>query len=236
MEKNDRKSDLAALSFPKQLLYQLLNVFSRLLYHQLAWMYDGIASVVSIGAWRKWVLSALPHLDGPRILEIGFGPGHLMLSLHQKGLFVCGLDESHQMVHITARRLKSFGFHPNLVRGDASALPFPDEDFHQIVMTFPAEYIFKSDTLSEIQRVLKRGGNTLVVPLAWITGRNPWERLIAWISRTIGEAPDWDPGVLEPLKKAGFDLSWEMIELSNSKIVLIHMSKSETQELRPPYR
>ena len=29
---------------------------------------------------------------------------------------------------------------------------------------------------------------------------NHWERLVAWVNRITGEAPEWDERVLEPLK------------------------------------
>lgn len=226
MEKTTNNSEIAGISLPKRLLYQFLRVVYKLLYHQCAWSYDVIASIVSLGAWQKWIQSVIPYLDGPRILEIGFGPGHLQAALHRKKLSIFGLDESPQMVGLARRRLIRHGLQPALVRGEAQCLPFADESIHQVLMTFPSEFILQSATISEIRRILVNEGTALILPLAWITGRKPWERLIAWTTRTIGEAPDWDPRILEPLKNVGFDVSWEMIEYTTSKIILVHMIKS----------
>jgi len=218
-------SGIQNLSLPKRFLIIFLRTFFKLLYHQFAWAYDWVASIVSLGAWQQWVQSILPYLEGPRTLELGFGPGHLQVTLQQKGISVYGLDESSQMGRITHRRLTGLGFHPNLVRGYAQTLPFASKCFHQVVMTFPAEYLFNLTTFSEIHRVLIKGGVALILPLAWITGRKPLERVAAWVNRITGEAPVWDEKLLEPLKKLGFNVHWEMINLSSSQVLIIHLSK-----------
>jgi len=226
MEKNSSLAVLPPLTLPKRLFLIFLRIFFKLLYHQFAWTYDGVASVVSLGAWQKWVTSVLPFVDGPRTLEIGSGPGHLLIGLYQKGITAYGLDESPQMVKLAKKHVERLGLRPNLIRGDAHTLPFADASFHQIVMTFPAEYILKAATISEIRRILIKGGVALVLPIAWITGRKPWERVAAWVSRVTGEAPAWDESVLDPLKKVGFDVTWEMMNFTSSKIILIRLFKS----------
>jgi len=226
MEKTNSVAGLPPLSLPKRLFLIFLRTFFKLLYHQFAWTYDGVASIVSMGAWIKWVQSVLPFVDGPRTLEIGYGPGHLLVGLYQKGIKAYGLDESIQMGKLAKKHVERLGLLPNIIRGDAQTLPFANESFHQVVMTFPAEYILNSPTLSEIHRVLIKGGVALVLPVAWITGRKPWERVAAWVNRITGEAPAWDERVLDPLKRVGFEVSWEMINFSYSKIVLVHLLKA----------
>ncbi len=209
-----------------RLLTSILRLFFKLLYHQFAWSYDWVAWVVSLGLWQKWVLSVVPYLEGPRTLEIGFGPGHLQVALSRKGITHFGLDESVQMGRTAQRRLIRLGFHPNLIRGDALAMPFAECSFHQVVMTFPSEYILDPASLAEIHRVLYDGGTAIMLPLAWITGRKPLERTVAWINRITGEAADWNEKSLDPLRKAGFMVSWELIEFDTSKVLLVRMVKS----------
>ena len=36
-----------------------MRLFFRLLYHPFAWTYDGVASAVSMGRWKRWVLAAV---------------------------------------------------------------------------------------------------------------------------------------------------------------------------------
>jgi hypothetical protein len=125
------------------------------------------------------------------------------------------------------RRLKDQGYCPNLVRGEAQTLPFTNESFHQVVMTFPAEFILNVASLREIQRILTQDGSAWVLPVAWITGRKPWERLLAWVNRITGEAPDWDPKALVPFTQLGFEVSAEMIDFSNSRVLLVRLKKPD---------
>lgn len=133
-------------------------------YREFAWTYDGVAWAVSAGLWRRWVLAALPLLQG-RILELGFGPGHLQRALADRP-GVAGLDASPQMTAMAARHLRRAGHTPRLARGIAQRLPFPDAAFETVVATFPAEYILDPATHAEIRRVLAAGGRLVVVPFA----------------------------------------------------------------------
>jgi ubiquinone/menaquinone biosynthesis C-methylase UbiE len=114
---------------------------------------------------------------------------------------------------------------PHLARGDAQFLPFANEIFQQVVMTFPAEFLLQESTFKEIHRVLINEGVLLILPLAWITGRKPLERAVAWLNRITGEAPDWNESDLEPLRDLGFIVSWEMINLHSSKVLIIQLFK-----------
>jgi ubiquinone/menaquinone biosynthesis C-methylase UbiE len=222
----DKLGNTSNLPLTLRIFAAFLHQFFKLLYHQFAWTYDGVAWLVSLGSWRKWVLTVVPYLNGPRTLEIGYGPGHLQTTLCQKGITSFGLDESRQMGNITRQRLSRLGLQPNLVRGDALALPFVKQSIHQVVMTFPSEYILNPTTLAEIHRVLVDDGLAVLLPLAWITGRKPLERLVAWFTRATGESHPWNERSLEPLEKAGFKVDWEMIDLGSSKVLLIRMLKS----------
>ena len=214
------------LPFSKRLLAKSLRLFFKLLYHQFAWSYDWVASIVSLGAWQRWISTVLPYLDGPRTLEIGFGPGHLLVGLQHKGIAPFGLDESPQMTRIARKRLMGMNPHPAIVRGAAETLPFATESLDQVVMTFPAEFVVHQASLTEIKRVLGKNGKVVVLPVAWITGRKPWERFAAWINHITGQAPEWDPIVLQPVKDLGFEVASQVIDLGSSKVLLILLTKS----------
>ncbi len=162
-------------------------------------------------------------------MEIGFGSGHLQAALRQKDLFVYGLDESHQMTQIAYKRLSRLGYSPNLLRGLADTLPFADRSLDQVVMTFPTETILHRISLSEIHRVLVHDGNVIIIPFAWTTGRKPMQRLAAWINGITGESPTLNEKSQAVLKAEGFETRWEMLELPSSKILIIHLLKSELQ-------
>lgn len=209
-------------------LSAFLRLFFRLLYHPFAWTYDAVAAIVSTGLWRKWVLSVLPYLKGPNVLELGHGPGHLQKALHEKGIRSCGLDASKQMGRLAFSGIQRAGYQPLLVNGYAQFLPFANGSFQQVAATFPTEYIADPKTIAEIYRVLVPGGELIILPTAWITGKGILRRLAAGLFRVTGQAPDWqDTAVmtLEYFEKAGFSIRTEFIERSDSRLALIRAQK-----------
>jgi ubiquinone/menaquinone biosynthesis C-methylase UbiE len=220
-----KSTDISKQPFPRRILFTFLRLFFKLLYHQLAWSYDSVAWVVSLGAWRRWIISTLANLEQRDTLEIGFGTGHLQVALYQKGIPVVGLDQSAQMARITRKRLSKLGLQSNLVRGVAEQLPFADHTFQQLVMTFPSEYILNTSFLQEIHRLLTPGGMVVILPFAWITGHHPWERFIAWVYHITGQAPTWDEGILAPFDRSGFEVTWEMVDYLTSRAVIVCLHK-----------
>ncbi len=206
-----------------RLLPSLLRIFFQLLYHQFAWTYDLVAATVSLGRWKGWVLSALPWLEG-RVLEIGFGPGHLQMALHQRGIAAVGLDESRQMAHQASRRLHRKGFSGDLVRALARQIPFPGSSFETVVATFPSEYIFDADVLAQIWRVLVPAGHLVILPMAWITGKGCLERLTAWLFKVTGQAGEIGrllPGIRKRLREGGFVVHHELVEYPGSRLLVV---------------
>ena len=135
----------------------------RRLYHELAWCYDLVAALVSGGHWSRWIRAAVPFLgDGP-VLELGCGTGYLQLALARTGTRHVGCDASRQMLRQAKRRVRRAGFVPRLIRGQVQRLPFPPSTFGDVVATFPAPYVVKSATLAEVRRVLRPGGQLLIV-------------------------------------------------------------------------
>jgi ubiquinone/menaquinone biosynthesis C-methylase UbiE len=212
---------------------KLLRFFFHHFYHAFAWTYDFVAALVSIGRWKNWVFTALPFLAGPRVLEIGFGPGHLQIGMRKKGLIAFGLDESRQMGRMALARIKSSGFPVSLSRGYAQRLPFGAACFDEAVATFPSEYIYDPQTLAEVYRVLKPGGKFVVVPMAWIQGRKLWERLAAWVfhitrqSVVLTEAAEGR--VRTYFTAAGFRVSLLRVELLQSTVLVIMAEKSNKE-------
>jgi ubiquinone/menaquinone biosynthesis C-methylase UbiE len=211
-----------------RLILFLLRPIYYLLYHQFAWTYDFVSAVVSLGRWLDWVNSALPYLDGT-VLEIGFGPGHLQRSLIEKKLMAFGLDESRQMARQASRRLRKQGVISRLARGYAQHIPFVDGSFDSVVATFPAEYIFDPQTLMEMMRVLVPSGKLVILPMAWITGTRPLERLAAWLFRISGEAAG-RPGpasaaLIDRFARLGFEVRSEIVKMKGSQGLVIVAGK-----------
>lgn len=208
-------------------IQSILRLFFRLLYHQFAWTYDLVAALVSLGRWQAWVRSVLPYLDG-RILEIGFGPGHLQLALHGRGLPAFGLDESLPMCRQAIRRLRRKGYSSSLSRGLARAIPFQNSSFDCVVSTFPAEYIFEPQTLRQIHRVLVPGGRLVILPAAWITGTGLPDRLAAGLFELTGQAgalAAFLPGMESHIRSAGFAVRHELLEFPGSRVLVLTAKK-----------
>jgi ubiquinone/menaquinone biosynthesis C-methylase UbiE len=205
-----------------------MSVFFHVLYQPMAWTYDWVAAIVSVGRWQSWILSVLPDIPGPRILELGHGTGHLQFALAQKGAAGFGIDLSRQMGRITQRRLSRSSFASRLVNGLAQNLPFADNSFDQVVATFPTPYIFQKQTLAEIHRVLAPAGAFVVTPEAWITGTSPLDQLAASTCRISGQSHAWEDRYLEPFLEAGFVTSTERRQLRSSELLVITAVKPPT--------
>lgn len=208
---------------------KLLRFFFYHFYHAFAWTYDLISWVVSVGRWRDWLLTALPYMGGPRVLELGHGPGHLQVALRQKGLVAFGLDESRQMGRLTLERLARIALPVALTRGHAQSLPFAVGCFDNVVATFPTNYIFEQRTLDEIFRVLRPGGRLVVVPMAWILGRGLLDRAAIWLFRVTGQGGELTELLKEriqlPFKETGFRVRVEMVEKRLSTVLVIVAEK-----------
>jgi len=212
-----------------------LSLFFRLLYHPFAWTYDFVSGVVSFDRWQTWVNSCMPYLQGPNILELGHGPGHLQVSLIDEGYAPIGLDESKQMGRIARRRLMKTGAAQKgsssfrLINGRAEHLPLRSAYFQTVVATFPTQYIFDPVTLSEVKRILAADGRLVVILAAWIVGGRLIDRALALLFRITGETPDIHSefdSFLTPFLKAGFKAELIWIETASSKLLLIYANKS----------
>jgi ubiquinone/menaquinone biosynthesis C-methylase UbiE len=208
------------------MLRSLLKIFFSLLYGPFAWTYDLVAAAVSVGMWRGWVFAMLPYLKGPRILELGHGPGHLQQALCQRGLTTVGLDASPQMGKLARRRLRQTGNPIRLVRGWAQHLPFPAGHFDQVIATFPTEYIVDPQTLAEIRHVLAPGGELVILPTAWITDGGWLQQAAAKLFDITGQAPAWDERFLDPLRQAGFSPQAEFLQLPNSRLLIVRARRT----------
>lgn len=191
----------------KQVWVRIVKFGFRLLYHELAWTYDVVSWVVSLGEWRHWQLAGLAYTHGRSILEVGHGPGHLLLKLAQDGYRPIGVDISLQMGQLAKRRLEQSGYMPLLVRASVADLPFEDGRFDTIFSTFPTDYIVQPEVIHALYRVLANNGRLIIIPEGHLTQPGVGRRLVAWLYRITNQA---DPSFFDESNfKQRYALLWQ---------------------------
>jgi ubiquinone/menaquinone biosynthesis C-methylase UbiE len=204
-----------------RLWWRLIAFGFRLLYDELAWLYDLVAWVTSLGLWRRWTHTAAGFLPPQgRVLEVAFGPGHLLAHLAGAGYHVTGLDVSQGMLRLAARRLRKQGLAVPLVRGRAETLPFATAAFDAVVLTFPTPFLYDRAWLAHARRVLRPGGRFIVVEEARCDRAGTAGRLLEWAYAVTGQrgtSPDL-PGRLD---EAGFHARRECVVVDRTTVGLV---------------
>ncbi|MEI2717550.1 MAG: demethylmenaquinone methyltransferase [Candidatus Nanopelagicales bacterium] len=135
----------------------------------VAAMFDGVArryditnDVLSFGQtarWRHQVTDALQPLAGAIVLDLAAGTGTSSTPLIAGGARVVSCDFSIGMLQQGRRRYPAQTF----VAGDALALPFADNSFDAVTISFGLRNLTDSKQgLREMARVTKPGGSLIV--------------------------------------------------------------------------
>ncbi len=146
-----------------------------------------IASTIPFaGRWRTWQRLVIPRLRGRDVLEVGCGPGTLLIDMLAAGYRCRAIDRSPQMVSAARRRLLRAHQDASLVRqADVRQLPFADASFDDVVSTFPTDYISDRGALQEIARVLRPGGRLIIVLGATLLPASPLLLPFVAVQRTV---------------------------------------------------
>jgi SAM-dependent methyltransferase len=129
------------------------------------YLYRFASTVPFAGQWRVWQRLVLPRLRGHDVLELGCGLGDLLADMLAAGYNCRAVEHSPQMVAAARETLKrrKVGENTTVIQGSAQGLPFSDALFDSVVSTFPSDYIYDTDTIAEIARVLRPGGQLIVI-------------------------------------------------------------------------
>lgn len=183
------------------------------LYHELAWAYDATSWLVSGGRWRDWQRAALARIVGPRVLEVGCGPGHLLVELAEAGFLVVGAELSPQMWRRAARRLAGIGRPGQVAAADARALPFADASFDSLVYTFPTSVVRDAAFWTEAIRVIRSGGRIVLVEGA-ASNTRLWPGLLERLWRLLNRDGGAD---VEPAPTLPFEATMQRIEVPTAR-------------------
>ncbi len=176
------------------------------LYSQLARPYDLAVRVLPV--WRHWISAALPHIRGPRVLEVSFGTGWL-LTRYAGNFETYGVDLNERMVAIARRNLARTGVTAELRQANVEALPYPDGHFDSVVNTMAfSGYPNGQRAMSEMHRVLRSQGRLVLIDVGYPPDGNRLGSALVGIWKHSGDvirdmAPLFD--------SFGFDVNHEQI-------------------------
>lgn len=132
--------------------------------------YDGLNRVISFGIdikWRKRVVAILKNKNPDTILDIATGTGDLAINLIETGATkIVGLDISPGMLAVGQKKVteKKLDSTIEMIVGDSEDLPFDENTFDAVTVAFGVRNFENLEIgLSEIYRVLKKGGNLVVL-------------------------------------------------------------------------
>lgn len=174
-------------------------------YDRLSRWYD-LFSGSSERPARQRGLQMLDIQQGERILEIGCGTGEalpILSSYAGPASPIFGLDLSTGMLRRAKSKLeRRASSNVKLMQGDSSRLPFTDETFDVIFMSFTLE-LFPTEEISiileECRRVLRLGGRLGIVSLLQKEYPNCMERFYTWAHRRWPAVIDCRPLSMEEL-------------------------------------
>ncbi len=166
--------------------------------------------------YRDRGLEKLSARPGERILEIGFGTGHCLVTLAKAvGLEgrVIGVDISDGMADIARKRLQQYGLDDqvDLHRADASNLDFLEAgSLDGVFMSFTLELFDTPDipcVLQECHRVLKSDGRLAVVCMTKTDPPGMAVRVYEWFHDHLPDYADCRPIFAQPvLEQSGFSI------------------------------
>jgi demethylmenaquinone methyltransferase / 2-methoxy-6-polyprenyl-1,4-benzoquinol methylase len=136
---------------------------------EVAAMFDGVAArydltndVLSLGQdrrWRRAVARALDVRAGQTVLDLAAGTGTSSEPFHDAGVRVVPGDFSLGMLRVGKGRRRDLPF----TAADATRLPFQDNAFDAVTMSFGLRNVVDVDAaLAELHRVTKPGGRLVI--------------------------------------------------------------------------
>jgi demethylmenaquinone methyltransferase / 2-methoxy-6-polyprenyl-1,4-benzoquinol methylase len=219
------------------------------MFDQLAGRYDLLNDVLSGGQvrlWRRVVARAVAAAPGERILDLAAGTGTSTVTFATSGAQCVACDFSIGMLRAGIGRVRSnaSGPQPAFVGGDATRLPFADEAFDAVTISFGLRNVVDPHrALAEMLRVTRPGGRLVICEFSRISNRPLrvlYERYLARalpaVARRVSRNPaayeylaesivDWpdQAGLARLLHEAGWSaVKWQNLTLG---IVAVHLAR-----------
>lgn len=141
------------------------------MFDKIAPYYDFLNGLLTIGIdsiWRKKAVAQLKP-SGPKIvLDIATGTADMPVEIHKqlKPDSIIGLDISPKMIELAGNKIEKYNLQQSVSVevGDSEALRFDDTSFDAVTVSFGVRNFGDlRKGLSEIYRVIKPGGNLMVL-------------------------------------------------------------------------
>ncbi|HSX03769.1 MAG TPA: bifunctional demethylmenaquinone methyltransferase/2-methoxy-6-polyprenyl-1,4-benzoquinol methylase UbiE [Rhabdochlamydiaceae bacterium] len=142
------------------------------MFNQISPTYDLLNRILSFGIdrrWRKQLVSKLPQLKKLKVLDIATGTCDQLLAIMEHSsaeIHAVGIDIAEEMIKLGREKLqkKSYADQVELQIGSAAHLPFGDETFDCVTISFGIRNMEQMQVcLKEIYRVLKKEGRLLIL-------------------------------------------------------------------------
>ncbi len=140
------------------------------MFDSVADSYDKTNDLLSFGQSRLWrgkVAKAVNAKAGEQILDIAAGTGTSSMAFLSEGVRVVAADFSKGMLEVGKKKYPKLEF----VFADAMKLPFKDEEFDVVTMSFGLRNVQDHRVaLGEFLRVLKPGGRLVICEFSHVPG------------------------------------------------------------------
>lgn len=169
----------------------------RRMFDAVARRYDLTNDILSFGQdrrWRKEVLAAVDPAYGDRVLDLAAGTGTSSQPFRDAGATVIPCDFSVGMLQVGKKQLPHLPF----TAGDGTKLPFRDDTFDAVTISFGLRNIVDPVAgLAEMRRVTRPGGRLVVCEFSHPTWA-PWRtvyleylmKALPAVARTVSSSPD----------------------------------------------
>ena len=132
------------------------------MFDRVASRYDLMNDLLSLGqtkSWRRATVAAIKPVPGELILDLAAGTGTSTAAICATGAEAIACDLSLGMLQVGKKRHPEISF----VAGDALALPFADNSFDAVTISFGIRNVNNVKlALAEMFRVTKPGGRLVI--------------------------------------------------------------------------